>query len=150
MIPVTLKIRSLQSSLDGTAERDEISQTIDAMAYKTEDGLELRYDEAEEYGLGATQTILLIRDDDLSMRREGDQELEMFFSLDETCDLIYNTPYGGFPLQIATRELSYGERSLEEGSLHLVYELQLGGNDQMKQCLNIQWFATDQHKGECP
>ena len=89
---------------------------------KTENGWQLRYEESELTGMEGTTTIFDIGVDDVTLRREGAVQSEMYFRCGEISTSAYETPYGSLTVEVGTSFLRT-EIGEDGGELEIRYSI---------------------------
>lgn len=143
---VNLNLRSQQQAGDETPE--VIEQNLDAWLRSVPGGIILYYEESEDDSSETTQAELHITADEVILKRTGAQAMEMHFKLNKAHDLVYDTPYGRFPLKINTRHMDMTELDHPEGSCSLRYELSFEGQPMLNHHLDVAWLRPEASKGD--
>lgn len=104
------------------------------------DGLyEAIYEETEISGMEGTTTTVRIKDDIVTLVREGTTSTTMEFKKNNNSVVLYNTPYGMMEFKLTTKQL---ESSIDEngGDIFIDYGLGIAGQDTLhtKLSLNIK------------
>lgn len=146
MYRVNLKLCSQQQAGDETPEI--IEQNLEAWLRPVPDGVILYYDEVAEEPGETTQAELHISSTKVVLKRSGRQDMEMHFKLNEPHDLLYDTPYGRFPLKVNTRHIEFAAHDHPEGSCSLSYELTFEGQSMINHQLDVAWLLPDTVRGE--
>lgn len=146
MYRVNLSLRSRQQA--GDEEPEVIEQTLEAWLKPVPSGVILYYEEVAEDDRAATQAELHISEHQVSLKRSGGQTLEMHFKLDAPHDVLYETPYGRFPLKINTKRISFAKQDNPVGSCKLRYELAFEGQAMLNHQLDVAWSPPATARGE--
>lgn len=141
MYRVNLSLRTQQQMGDELPE--VIDQQFEAWLRPVSDGVILYYDENLTEDGQTTNAELHISADRVVLKRIGGQVMEMRFRLGEPYDLLYDTPYGQFPLKINTRQIILTELVLPEGSCNLNYELAFEGQPMLNHQLDVTWLMPE-------
>lgn len=103
---------------------------------KNEDGFTAVYDETEISGMEGTKTKLFIKDNSVSLEREGTTTTKMHFEKDKDSVSLYNTPYGMLELKIRTQELKVNVDD-NGGEVFINYKMIVGGESTQNTNLKI-------------
>jgi len=150
MYRVILNLRSRQQAGDEPPE--VIEQNFEAWLRNGPEGIILYYEELSE-DEGARETTkaeLHISPEKVILKRSGAQAMEMHFKLGKSHEMLYDTPYGRFPLKIHTRHIATSGLGPPEGSCSLRYELSFEGQPMLNHRLDVAWFRPEATKGESP
>lgn len=90
-----------------------------------EDGVcTLTYLEGDMTGLGSSKTVIVIRDEEVTMMREGDVCTQMVFSQGRRHLSLYHTPYGDMTVGVHARHVLV-DMDREGGDLELDYDIEI-------------------------
>jgi uncharacterized beta-barrel protein YwiB (DUF1934 family) len=125
-----IKILSVIENLDSSglaeeeAERDE-SERAGFYNY-SEEGIEITYSDVSEQG--RMESVILIKDESVTVKRSGAICSELFFKEGETHNSVYSVPPYKFDASVSTKRI---RRALDEsgGTLDLHYKMSIGGAD---------------------
>ena len=118
-------IISIKSSQMADGEKpDTIELVTGGALVREEDGYTIVYQETELTGLEGTTTRLHIREDRVTLLREGNVNSQMIFEEGQKHLSMYETPYGSMAVGIDTRRItnSIGETG---GDLRIHYDIEV-------------------------
>lgn len=127
MKDVTLKISGGDFN---SAEGDEnIEMITEGKLYRIKDSIYLQYDESTLSGMEGCSTTLILEDDSIHMRRNGDPSNidEVIFRKGGRHTSKYETPFGVFDLEVLTNNIY---KKLDEdgyGDIEIDYHISLDG-----------------------
>ena len=108
-------------------EPQKMEMTMPAKFYKKGASLYIAYEETELSGMAGDKTVLKITGDQVTMMRYGSNQSEMKFSLGESYESDYGTPYGVFKMRHTTEQLYIKVTEEGTGSLEILYLLEVIG-----------------------
>lgn len=92
------------------------------------DHLYLVYKESELSGMEGTTTTLKLKEGNVSLKRQGTQNVDMMFSQGERFKTLYHTPYGDIPMEILTRTVRLDIRQDPfEANVTIDYDISVKG-----------------------
>ncbi|MBM7622873.1 DUF1934 domain-containing protein [Sporohalobacter salinus] len=119
MQSVVVNVESIQ--IDEAGKREEISFTTNGKLYQKKFGYYLRYD--EEMGIDQeTTTTLKIKDEVLTLIREGAVRMKQEFEVGKVDSFSYQTPYGRLDFNLIVEEV-YIKTEAKKGRIKLDYNL---------------------------
>lgn len=120
MQSVIVNVESIQ--IDKTGEKEELSFSTTGKLYQKKFGYYLRYE--EELGTDQlTTTTLKIKDEVLTLIRDGAVRMKQDFEAGKTGSFDYQTPYGKLEFDLEVEQV-YIETGAKQGRIELKYKLQ--------------------------
>ncbi|PRX35790.1 uncharacterized beta-barrel protein YwiB (DUF1934 family) [Orenia metallireducens] len=133
-MPQEVKIRINSSQLEGL-DKNEIAFKTKGLLYNKKGIYYLKYKEDLE-GLKGVETTLKIKEDELTLIRQGQVRMIQEFVLDKQNNFDYHTPYGTLSFQVEVEELNI-DVDFFQGVIDLSYQLYNGEELISKNQLNI-------------
>lgn len=114
-----IKVTNIQSSDDG--QRDIVEELAECKLYTKNKKTYILYTTDENESV-----MIIVSDNCITVKRSGVRKNIMTFERNAKTKIRYNTPYGGFDIEISTDKII---NALNEngGSLRLVYSMNLQG-----------------------
>lgn len=116
---VVVNVESIQ--IDETGQQEEVSFTTEGSLYQKKFSYYLRYEEELGTDQGVT-TTLKIKDDVLTLIRDGAVRMKQDFVAGETGSFSYQTPYGKLEFNLTVEQV-YIETAAKQGRIELKYKL---------------------------
>lgn len=142
MKDIMLKIVGTQV-IDNQPDSEEQLEFVTEGKYYLEDGyIHLTYDESEFMGMEGCTTSLLIKDEEILMKRCGAEvpmDTEIRFEKGKRFNGLYGTPFGTVEMEVLTNDV-INTISQEEprGSVDIDYHISLKGLSEGRSKLNIE------------
>ena len=128
MKKVMMKISAKQAA-DG--QDDKMEFVTEGEFYERKGILYLLYEESEVSGMPGCKTRLRFGDDSIRMKRLAHGMMpagtEMEFAPGRKYTGMYQTPYGGFEMEIETIDMKNGLTTEGTGSVYIDYKMSLKG-----------------------
>lgn len=121
MKDVMVKILGTQLTEDG--ESNEIELITEGKFYKRNDFYYLVYDESEISGMEGSTTTLKIKDDEVWMKRFGQNNSKMSFKRGDKYNTLYTTAYGNLDMEVSTQRVDVDIDDEGKGNVNLKYRL---------------------------
>ena len=136
---IRIRLKSIQTQ---AGETQTVEQDLTGTLTVLEGGWSVSKRERESSGLGKTVTTLTAAPGKVVLDRMGETVCRMVFRPGRKTLADYATPYGTFPLEIFTQEVS---AKLEEngGEVELVYGLSLSGGEPGETRLTLTFREED-------
>lgn len=118
-------------------ENDVIEVVTPGDFLRDEEGFTAIYDETEISGMEGTKTKLFIKDNSVSLEREGTTTTKMHFEKNKDSVSLYNTPYGMLELKIRTQDIKINVDD-NGGEVVINYRMIVGGESTQNTNLKIK------------
>ncbi|NBI06231.1 DUF1934 domain-containing protein [Senegalia massiliensis] len=134
MKDVLVKLKGTQETEDG--EKNKIELVTEGKFYEKNDSYYLLYDESEISGLENSTTSLKIKQDEVSMKRFGDNNSKMEFKKNYKYNTLYSTIYGNLDMEVSTQKIQVDIKE-GKGKIFLKYKLLISNNMESLNTLDI-------------
>ncbi|WP_130805572.1 DUF1934 domain-containing protein [Senegalia massiliensis] len=134
MKDVLVKLKGTQETEDG--EKNKIELVTEGKFYEKNDSYYLLYDESEISGLENSTTSLKIKQDEISMKRFGDNNSKMEFKKNYKYTTLYSTIYGNLDMEVSTQKIQVDIKE-GKGKISLKYKLLISNNIESLNTLDI-------------
>lgn len=134
MKEVLVKVIGTQKLEDG--EKTEIELVTKGKLYDKSGSYYLIYDESKISGLENSTTSLKINDDEVSMKRFGENNSKMEFKKDYKYNTLYATMYGNLDMEVSTQKIKVDIKD-GKGSINLKYKLIISKTTESLNTLDI-------------
>lgn len=134
MKDVLVKVIGTQKLEDG--EKNEIELVTQGKFYNKAGSYYLIYDESEISGLENSTTSLKINNDEISMKRFGDNNSKMEFKKNYKYNTLYSTMYGNLDMEVSTQKIHVDIKD-GKGSINLKYKLIISNTTESLNTLDI-------------
>ncbi|MBS4534933.1 DUF1934 domain-containing protein [Clostridium sp. D2Q-14] len=118
---ITVKILGTQKRDDG--ESDRIELITEGKFYKKNNFYYIVYDESEISGMEDSTTTLRIKNDEVWMKRFGQNKSKLTFKKGDKYSTQYTTAYGNLDMEVATQKVNVNINDEGKGELSLKYKL---------------------------
>jgi len=116
-------------TIKGTQREGDTNESIELVTEgrlsKQPEELLIEYDESELTGIEGCTTTLVLKDNCVTMERNGTLSMQMEFAAGRVFNSSLNTPYGTINLHVFASRVE-SELKETEGRLSLEYELSMG------------------------
>jgi uncharacterized beta-barrel protein YwiB (DUF1934 family) len=116
-------------NIKGTQREGDTNECIELITegrlVNKPEGLFIEYDESELTGIEGCTTTLVLKDNCVTMERNGSLSMQMEFAPGRVFNSSLNTPYGTLNLHVFASRVE-SELNETEGRLRLEYELSMG------------------------
>ena len=119
---VVLSIRGRQSY--GDQEPEEIQLVTEGTLEQTDEGWKLCYEESELTGLQGASTTFLIKDKEVTLRRNGRLNSEMVFREGVSHDSLYQMDFGALMLTVCATRVE-ADLTPDGGVIDLSYHIEV-------------------------
>ena len=119
---VVLSIRGRQSY--GDQEPEEIQLVTEGTLEQTDEGWKLCYEESELTGLQGASTTFLIKDKEVTLRRNGRLNSEMVFREGVSHDSLYQMEFGALMLTVCATRVE-ADLTPDGGVIDLSYHIEV-------------------------
>jgi len=138
MEKIMLKISAIIETPDKESDKIEF---VTEGKYKKEGNLQIiEYEESEISGIVGSVTTLIITDESVELKREGESPSIMIFNSGERYTGEYSTPYGVFKLELLTKELIYNLNEDGKGKINIKYDMNIKGLNSSYNSLEIEVY----------
>jgi len=138
MTPVHLRV--LNRQVQSGEEPQELELVTEAR-YAFKNGTHyLLYDESALSGLDAARTTLKITEDQVSIRRHGNQESVLQFQVGRRFTTQYPTPYGSLKLELTTQALAVNIAEGPKGTVQIRYTMMMQSTLESRNEIDIEIF----------
>ncbi len=120
-----IKIRNTQSA-DGQEESTEL--ICEGRFYESGGKLYVFYKEDDGEETSAATTMLIISNDEVTLKRSGAFGSKMYYREGKTEQVTYKTPYGDMVFLLKTLKIE-NNLSIDGGTLRLLYNLNINGDE---------------------
>jgi len=134
MKDVLVKLKGTQETEDG--EKNKIELVTEGKFYEKNNSYYLIYDESEISGLENSTTSLKIKQDEISMKRFGDNNSKMEFKKNYKYTTLYSTMYGNLDMEVSTQKIQV-EIKEGRGKISLKYKLLISNTMESLNTLDI-------------
>jgi uncharacterized beta-barrel protein YwiB (DUF1934 family) len=124
MKKIMMKITGKQTS---EGQDDQMEFVTEGELYERNGSLYIMYEESEVSGMPGCKTKLKIKGDNVTMKRLGIAGTEMEFAPGRVYTGPYDTPYGSFEMEVATKEVINELTAEGTGSVRIDYKMSLKG-----------------------
>lgn len=132
---VTVKILGTQKRDDG--ENDKIELVTEGKFYKKNNFYYIVYDESEISGMEDSITTLKINNDEVWMKRFGQNNSKLTFKKGDKYNTQYTTDYGNLNMEVSTQKVNVNINDEGEGELSLKYKLIISNTMESLNTLDI-------------
>lgn len=132
---VTVKILGTQKRDDG--ESDKIELVTEGKFYKKNNFYYIVYDESEISGMEDSTTTLKINNDEVWMKRFGQNNSKLTFRKGDKYNTQYTTSYGNLNMEVSTQKVNVNINDEGEGELSLKYKLIISNTMESLNTLDI-------------
>lgn len=137
-----LRIIGRQITGEAEVEEDQMEFVTEGKFYEAEGSVYLVYDESEFSGMEGCTTSLQITDNEVNMRRSGEDmhfDTEMKFEQGKRFKSLYDTPYGAVEMEILTNRIDNQiEKTKAKGTINIDYHISLKGLSEGRSILDIE------------
>ena len=123
-IPVLVSIHSCARRDDDTEE--PISLMTSGTLMLDEEKAVVSYQETLDESLPSQTVLVTVKDDTVTMQREGSYATQMVFVRGQRYEGIYQTPFRDMDIAVFCTRLSY-DLTEEGGEIFLVYQMDMNG-----------------------
>ena len=123
-IPVLVSIHSCAHRDDDTEE--PISLITSGTLMLDEEKAVVIYQETLDESLPSQTVTVTVKDDTVTMQRDGNYATQMVFVRGQRYEDIYQTPFGDMDIAVFCTRLSY-DLTEEGGEIFLVYQMDMNG-----------------------
>ena len=124
MKKIMMKITGKQTS---EGQDDQMEFVTEGELYERNGSLYIMYEESEVSGMPGCKTKLKIKGDNVTMKRLGIAGTEMEFAPGRVYTGPYDTPYGSFEMEVATKEVINELTAEGTGKVQIDYKMSLKG-----------------------
>ncbi|MBS4537014.1 DUF1934 domain-containing protein [Clostridium sp. D2Q-11] len=135
MKDVMVKILGTQKTDDG--ESNKIELTTEGKFYKKNNFYYVVYDETEISGMEGSTTTLKIKDDEVWMKRFGQNNSKLSFKKGDRYNTEYTTAYGNLNMEVTTQKVNVDISDEGKGDLSLKYRLIISNTMESLNTLDI-------------
>lgn len=137
-----LKIVGTQIIGDEPDDEEQLEFVTEGKYYSEDGYVFLTYDESEFTGMDGCTTSLMIKDNEILMKRCGDavpMDTEIRFEKGKRFNGLYGTPFGAVEMEVLTNDvINTISREEPRGSVDIDYHISLKGLSEGRSKLNIK------------
>ncbi|HZK01479.1 MAG TPA: DUF1934 domain-containing protein [Anaerovoracaceae bacterium] len=137
-----LKIVGKQILGDNWKEEDQLELVTEGKYYQEDGTVFISYDESGFSGMEGCTTSLMIREDEILMKRCGESvplDTEIRFEKGKRFTGYYGTPFGAVEMEVLTNNVvNKMSKNEPKGSIDIDYHISLRGLSEGRSRLNIE------------
>ena len=142
MKDIMLKIVGKQILGDSREEEDQLELVTEGKYHEKDGTVFLSYDESGFSGMEGCTTSLVIKGDEILMKRYGEAvplDTEIRFEKGKRFNGYYGTPFGAVEMEVLTNDVVNNiSREEPKGSLNIDYHISLRGLSEGRSRLDIE------------
>ncbi|GAB1475772.1 hypothetical protein MASR2M70_06040 [Bacillota bacterium] len=142
MKDIMLKIVGKQILGEGGEDEEQLELVTEGKYYEEDGTMFLSYDESGFSGMEGCTTSLMIRDDEILMKRCGEAvplDTEIRFEKGKRFTGYYGTPFGAVEMEVLTNDVvNKINKDVPKGSIDIDYHISLRGLSEGRSRLNIE------------
>ncbi|WP_194840889.1 DUF1934 domain-containing protein [Filobacillus milosensis] len=140
-IPVHIKI---DTEIEDTNGNENITRTEHGSYIHKGHIHMIKYDEQME-DLGEVYTTIVIQEDRISIKREGQLQMHQVFRIGHSTECVYTHPYGKFRMETTTHRMQFikgiGNKS---GKLYINYDVMLNDQEPRRHVFELQFQEEEE------
>ncbi len=142
MTDIMLKIVGKQILGEDLEDEEQLEFVTEGKYYEEDGIVTLSYDESGFTGMEGCTTSLIIKDDEILMKRCGEavpMDTEIRFEKGKRYSGLYGTPFGAVEMEVLTNDVINNiSKNEPKGSVDIDYHISLKGLSEGRSKLNIK------------
>lgn len=132
---IMMNINSIQNT---KSDPYETNLHTEAFLIEDEEAYYLNYIDSEISGSEKTNVIIRVKEDVVSVKREGSINSVLHYAKNKRTKSLYKTPYGDLEVEILTEKLRI-RKNEKQGEIYIEFVVCIGGETDINHILNINY-----------